>query len=103
MEFAKAGVRLTKLTDENVIQLSLFDEWFLKDKQPIQLSLFNERNGSEKQSEQLMQLVDKLNIRYSRDTLRFAATVTTGRWQTRAQYRSNCWTTRWEEIPVVKC
>lgn len=112
VEFAKAGVRLTKLTDEDVIQLSLFDDWKLKDRQPVQLSLFDEcdaEGGSlrdhrkEKQSEQLMQLVDKLNIRYSRDTLRFAAMGTNQRWQTRAQYRSNRWTTRWEEIPVVKC
>lgn len=66
VEFAKAGVCLTKLTDEDVIQLSLFDEWLFKDKQPIQLSLFNERNCKDKQSEQLIQLVDKLNIRYSR-------------------------------------
>ncbi len=102
VEFAKAGVRLTKLTDENVIQLCLFDEWLATDKQPLQLNLFNEYNCQEKQSEQLMQFVDKLNIRYSRDTLRYGATVTTGRWQTRARYRSNCWTTRWEEIPTVR-
>ncbi len=102
VEFAKAGVCLTKLTDEDVIQLSLFDEWF-EDKQPLQLNLFNERNCKDKQSEQLIQLVDKLNIRYSRDTLHYAATISNGRWQTRARYRSNCWTTRWEEIPAVRC
>ena len=49
VEFVKAGVRLTKLTDENVFQLCLFDEWFLKDKQPLQLSLFNECSCNEKQ------------------------------------------------------
>jgi DNA polymerase V len=96
-------VRLTKLTDEDVIQLSLFDDWNLRDKQPAQLSLFDECERKEKQSEQLMQLVDKLNVRYSKDTLRYAAMGTNQRWQTRAQYRSNRWTTRWEEIPVVKC
>lgn len=112
VEFAKAGVRLTKLTDEDVLQLSLFDDWRLKDRQPAQLSLFDEcdakggtLNCDHRQGKQpeLMQLVDKLNIRYSRDTLRFAAMGTNGRWQTRAQYRSNRWTTRWEEIPIVKC
>lgn len=104
VEFAKAGVRLTKLTDEDVIQLSLFDDWNLKDRQPAQLSLFDNCNRKEKQSEQLRQLVDRLNLRYSKDTLRYAAMGgTTGRWQIRAQYRSNRWTTRWEEIPVVKC
>lgn len=103
VEFAKAGVRFTKLTDEDVIQLSLFDAWQLKDKQPVQLSLFDECDLQEKQPEQLMQLVDRLNIHYSRDTLRFAAMGTHQHWQTRAQYRSNRWTTRWEEIPVVKC
>jgi len=39
VEFTKAGVRLTKITDEDVIQLSVFDD--AKHKQPMQLNLFN--------------------------------------------------------------
>lgn len=86
VEFAKAGVLLTRITEETVIQLSLF-----------------ERHGLEKERpRQLMQTVDKLNFHYGQDEVRFAVMGFEQRWQTRAQFRSNRWTTRWDELVVVK-
>lgn len=86
IEFAKAGVLLTKLIDENVVQLSLFDDYGPEEEQP----------------RQLMQMIDELNQRFSQGTMRYAAMGNSQRWQTRAQHRSNRWTTCWDEIPVVK-
>ncbi|MBV8884296.1 MAG: Y-family DNA polymerase [Chroococcidiopsidaceae cyanobacterium CP_BM_RX_35] len=87
IEFAKAGVIFTRLTDENVIQLSLFDE----------------RTCEDERATRLIHALDELNLRYGRDAVRYAAMGTTQRWQTRAKYRSPRWTTRWDEIPIVKC
>lgn len=88
IEFAKAGVILTKLVDENIVQLSLFDDDY---------------DPTDERSKQLMQTIDQLNQLYGRDLVRFAAVGTNQRWQTRAWYRSNRWTTRWSELPIVKC
>jgi DNA polymerase V len=49
-----------------------------------------------------MLAIDGLNRRYGRDKIRFAVMGFRWRWQTRAQYRSNRWTTRWEELMVTK-
>jgi len=50
---------------------------------------------------QLMQIVDKLNSDYSQThcTTLLWEQADAGR---RAQYRSNRWTTRWDELPIVK-
>lgn len=58
---------------------------------------------TDERSKQLMQAIDELNQLYGRGMMRFASMGTNQRWQTRAQYRSNRWTTRWQEIPIVKC
>ncbi|HEY9845429.1 MAG TPA: Y-family DNA polymerase, partial [Candidatus Caenarcaniphilales bacterium] len=84
VEFKKAGVLLTRITDQGVIQLSLFEDFSFEDTRP----------------QQLMQVVDELNSLSGQDVVHFAAMGTEQRWQTRAQFRSNRWTTRWEEIPI---
>lgn len=86
VEFAKAGVVLTRLIDEKVIQLSLFDDYA----------------PQEQRLQQLMQTIDQINQHFSQGTMRYAAMGTSQRWQTRAQYKSNRWTTCWDEIPIVK-
>ncbi|WP_317112209.1 DUF4113 domain-containing protein [Chroococcidiopsis sp. SAG 2025] len=88
VEFARAGVILTKLVDENIIQLSLFDDDY---------------DPTDERSKQLMQAIDELNQLYGRDLVRFAAVGTNQHWQTRARYCSNRWTTRWSELPIAKC
>ncbi len=86
VEFKKAGVLLTHITQEGVIQLSLFEDYASMDSKP----------------KQLMLAIDDLNSRYGRDWVRFAVMGLEQRWQTRAQFRSNRWTTRWDEVMVIK-
>lgn len=85
VEFAKAGVMLSDLTDEDTIQLSLFDTFAPGDTRPGRL----------------MGTVDGLNHRYGLDKVRFAVMGTNPRWQTRAQFRSPRWSTRWAELPTA--
>jgi len=49
-----------------------------------------------------MQTVDELNFLHGQDKVRFAVMGFEQRWQTRAQFRSNRWTTSWNEIPIIK-
>lgn len=86
VEFKKAGILLTRITEEGVLQLSLFENYDPGDSKP----------------KQLMLAIDGLNRRYQHDTVRFAVMGFKLRWQTRAQFRSNRWTTRWDELMVVK-
>lgn len=86
VKFAKAGILLTRLTDENTLQLNLFGKWDLSDDRPTKL----------------MRAIDESNLFYQQGRLRFAAEGMQRGWQTRAQYRSNRWTTCWEELPVVR-
>lgn len=86
VEFKKAGILLTQITEEGVLQLSLFENYDPGDSKP----------------KQLMLVIDRLNRRYRYDTVRFAVMGHKLRWQTRAQFRSNRWTTRWDELMVVK-
>lgn len=86
VEFKKAGILLTRITEEGVLQLSLFEDY----------------NPGDSKPKQLMLAIDTLNNRYGRDKVRFAVMGVRWRWQTRAQFRSNRWTTRWDELMVVK-
>jgi len=86
VEFKKAGVLLTRITEQGVLQLSLFEGSSPEDTRP----------------KRLMQTVDELNFLDGQDKVRFAVMGFEQRWQTRAQFRSNRWTTRWNEIPIIK-
>jgi DNA polymerase V len=68
----------------------------------LQLSLFENYDSGDRKPKQLMLTIDGLNNRYPHDTVRFAIMGFKVRWQTRAQFRSNRWTTRWEELMEVK-
>ncbi len=86
VEFKKAGALLKRITEPGVLQLSLFEDSSPEDTRP----------------KQLMQTVDELNFLYGQDKVRFAVMEFEQRWQTRAQFRSNRWTARWNELMVVK-
>ncbi|MDZ4878992.1 MAG: Protein UmuC [Chroococcidiopsis cubana SAG 39.79] len=87
VEFARAGVILTQLVDENIVQLSWLDDY----------------DPTDERAQRLMQTLDRLNQQSGQEPLRYAVMGTTGRWQTRGRYRSNRWTTRWSELPIVRC
>jgi len=86
VEFKKAGILLTRIATEEVLQLSLFENYEPGDSKPKQLLL----------------TLDELNSHHDRDRIHSAVAGFRLGWQTRAQYRSNRWTTRWDELMAVK-
>jgi DNA polymerase V len=53
-------------------------------------------------SEQLMATLDNINHRLGPDTLRYAASGLERPWHMRREHASPCYTTRWDELPIVK-
>lgn len=65
----------------------------------IQQSFFDTRNRD--RYYRLMKTVDQLNHRFGSDTVRYAITGLERPWQPQARYRSQRYTTRWSEVPIV--
>jgi DNA polymerase V len=83
-EYKKAGVMLSCITEKAARQQTLFDD----------------SEASEK-SARLMSVMDAVNNEFGRDLLHTAATGIQHRWAARAERRSPCYTTRWDDLPVV--
>lgn len=66
---------------------------------PAQGNLYHRRG--EEQEERLMQVVDAINDRFGRGTVRYLATGVRQRWRTRADQRSPRYTTHWQEILTI--
>ena len=54
-------------------------------------------------SRQLMQTLDRVNRRYGKNTLLLANTGIKPQWTMSRNYKSPAYTTRWRDIPVVRC
>jgi DNA polymerase V len=83
--YKKAGVMLTLLTDKGSRQAPLFDH-------PL----------ARKRSGQLMSAMDAINQEFGRGTIRSGASGIKQRWAMRSENRSPRFTTRWDELPVVR-
>ncbi|MBF0356616.1 MAG: Y-family DNA polymerase [Alphaproteobacteria bacterium] len=84
--FAKAGVMLAGLVPEASAMGSLFG-----------------RSAPERdKAKRLMAAMDALNARMGRDTIKPLAAGLGKPWQGKSAHRSKAWTTRWEELPVVR-
>lgn len=84
--YRKAGVILEGLVDEDSYQRDLFaNKGPLHDKQ-----------------KQRMELLDKMNRSFGKNTLHTAAEGVTKKWSMKQERRSPRYTTRWDEIPVAK-
>jgi DNA polymerase V len=83
--YKKAGVIVTELVPAQQIQTHLFD-----------------RQDRER-SRRLMAAIDAINTAWGRGTVRYAAVGLQPRWTMRCVRRSPCYTTRWEELAVVRC
>ena len=80
-KFKKAGVILAPLVPARPNVIRIFDE-----------------NESQRQ-QRAMTVLDEMNSRYGRDTLRFAITGMDGQeWKHRVQHRSPCYTTQWDQL-----
>ena len=75
----------------------------LVDKTRLQQNLFNPKNGEQiNKNEELMMVLDQINHRYGRHTLKIASEGTVQVWKTRSEMRSPCYTTKWAELAQVR-
>jgi DNA polymerase V len=82
--YKKAGVMLSNIVPRSNVQLNAFDS--------IDRSKFGK----------LMSIMDEVNLRGGHDTLKFAATGMTQSWIMRSGMRSPQYTTRWNDLLVLK-
>ncbi len=81
--YKKCGVMLLDISPAGIIQRSLFDSV----------------EESTRHSAAIMSVLDGLNTRFGRDTVKVAAAGTAQRWVARAENKTQCFTTRWTELP----
>ena len=82
--YKKSGVMLMAITPETSVQENLFIE-----PPPVH-------------QQQLMQTLDLINHRFGRNTVKFASSGVQQGWKMKSEHKSPSYTTRWNEIPVVK-
>ena len=83
--YLKAGVGLLDLREKKYSQHDLFQK------------------GQSSESEQLMQTVDSINRRYGQGFIYWGAEGRKQRWHMRQDFLSPAYTTRWTDIPGIKC
>lgn len=81
--FIKSGVGLLDLADRKYLQSDIFEP------------------GQSQKDDDLMAALDRINGRMGRGTVQFASIGFEKRWLMRQQHRSPCYTTQWNELPVV--
>ena len=86
-QYQKAGVFLSGIIPQSQRQLSLFSQENLKER--------NKKN-------ELMATLDKVNKRWGSDSLQVASQGTTKTWKMNQSFTSPHYTTRWQEIPMVR-
>ena len=84
LQFSKAGVLLLQLVPDTEVQTNLFDT--------------RDRTRDRK----LMATVDQLNRQFGAGTVRFAAVGLQQPWALKAAHRSPRYTTRWQDLLVVR-
>ena len=84
LAYQKAGVMLGGLQPRAGLTESLFDRY------------------DRGRSERLMAVLDDVNHRLGPDTLRYAASGMERPWQMRREHASPHYTTRWDELPIVR-
>jgi hypothetical protein len=83
--YKKAGVILTELVLAHQVQTHLFDQ------------------HDRERSQRLMVALDAINTQWGRGTVRYGAMGLQPRWILRCVHRSPRYTTRWQELVVVRC
>lgn len=83
-QYKKAGVMLMDLRANTVSQGMLFDAQPPREK-----------------SARIMATLDALNQRFGRDTLHIGSAGLVQRWAMKAENKTPCYTTRWDELPKV--
>jgi DNA polymerase V len=83
--YKKSGVMLLDLSAKRLAQEDLFEDTQIKAK-----------------SARLMRVMDQINQTWGRGSLRSGASGFEQPWAMRAAHRSPRYTTRWDELPVVR-
>ncbi|CAO1670437.1 Y-family DNA polymerase [Salinicola sp. NYA28a] len=86
--YVKAGCMLLDLIDQERQQISLFDS--------------PQSDADRAKGEKLMAVVDQLNARMGRGTVRFGGAAPSAAWHLRCDNRSPRYTTRWDELPSAR-
>ncbi len=104
LKYNKCGVVVSGLVPENARQLGLFEDRGASVlPEPAAASTMK---ASPKVNLPLMEVVDAINQRHGRGTVRLGAMISTAEtqgWQMRQEYLSPRYTTCFQEIPVVRC
>ncbi|HYF02042.1 MAG TPA: translesion error-prone DNA polymerase V subunit UmuC [Patescibacteria group bacterium] len=82
--YKKSGIMLMNITPETSVQENLFIE-------PVPAH-----------QQQLMKTLDLINHRFGRNTVKFASSGVGQEWKMKQEHKSPSYTTRWNDIPVVK-
>ncbi len=85
IEYKKAGIILSDIEKSDKIQFSLFD---------LQENYFKE--------EKTMKIMDQINGAFGSGTIKLASCGTSTPWKMNSQFRSPCYTTRWDDLLKVK-
>ena len=83
VRYYKAGIGAIELEDDMHQQIDMFN---VSDDKP-----------------ELMQCLDTINKRYGSSSLRIATELQSNQWQMKRDWLSQRYTTRWSEIPLIKC
>jgi len=82
--YKKAGVILSDFVPDNSLQTNLFVA------------------PSDTRRKKLMNVIDNMNAAYRNDILKFGTSGTQKNWKMRSERRSKRYTTRWEELCLVR-
>ena len=83
--YMKAGIGLLELSSKRHQQLDLF------------------HSGQSLQTDRLMQVMDKINTTYGKNSIYIAAEGVHKKWAMRQAHRSPSYTSRWDELPIISC
>lgn len=84
-KYAKAGIMLSELVPLEGVQTDLFSK--------VQ---------SDPKSDKVMATMDAINSRWGKSTIKLASEGKAKAWTMRQENKSPCWTTRWEDLPVIR-
>ncbi len=82
--YKKAGVIVSDLVPDNALQTNLFV------------------TPSDSRRKKLMNVIDNMNAAYRNDVLKFGTSSTQKNWKMRSEKRSKRYTTRWDELCIVR-
>ena len=83
-KYAKAGVMLSEIVPLEGVQTDLFST--------VQTN---------QTSDKIMSLMDTINQKWGRSTIKLASEGTSKQWKMRSGNKSPSWTTKWEDLPKV--